>query len=57
VNACIVEALHFGDIEDERSNVSGLVEKRSWFQMHAELGTEPGFYYLCSKSLEQELPR
>jgi phenylacetyl-CoA:acceptor oxidoreductase subunit 1 len=57
VNACIVNALHFGDIEDEGSNVSALVEQRSWFQMHAELGTEPGFFYLCSKDMLPEAPQ
>lgn len=56
VNSCIVDALHFGDVEDEKSNVSELLEKRSWFQMHAELGTEPGFFYLCSKTVEQDPP-
>lgn len=49
VNACIVKALKFGDIEDESSNVSTLLEERSWFQMHAGLGTEPGFYYLTDR--------
>ena len=46
VNACIADALSFGDIEDENSNVSELLAENTWFQMHAELGTEPGFYYL-----------
>lgn len=55
VNACIVDALHFGDIEDENSNVSKLLEENPWFQMHAELGTEPGFYYLWDKELPEEL--
>ncbi len=46
VNACIADALTFGDIEDENSNVSRLLEENTWFQMHAELETETGFYYL-----------
>lgn len=45
-NACIAKALHFGDIEDPDSNVSRLLESRPWFQMHEELGTHPGFFYL-----------
>lgn len=49
VNACIADALSFGDIEDENSNVSELLAENTWFQMHAELGTEPGFYYLWDK--------
>jgi len=46
VNACIADALHFGDIEDPASNVSRLLTENSWFRMHEELGTDPGFYYL-----------
>ena len=45
-NACIAGALHFGDIEDEESNVSKLVDENPHFRMHEELGTDPGFYYL-----------
>ena len=46
VNSCIAEALHFGDVEDADSNVSELLAENAWFQMHAELDTDPGFYYL-----------
>lgn len=46
VNACIGDALHFGDIEDPKSNVARLLEENDWFRMHEELGTEPGFFYL-----------
>ena len=48
-NACIADALTFGDIEDPQSNVSGLLAENTWFQMHEELGTDPGFYYLWDK--------
>ncbi len=54
VNSCIADALSFGDIEDENSNVSELLEENTWFQMHEELGTEPGFYYLWDKELPEE---
>ncbi len=54
VNSCIADALSFGDIEDENSNVSELLAENTWFQMHAELGTEPGFYYLWDKELAEE---
>jgi phenylacetyl-CoA:acceptor oxidoreductase subunit 1 len=46
VNACIADALHFGDIEDPDSNVNELLAENQYFRMHEELGTDPGFYYL-----------
>jgi Fe-S-cluster-containing dehydrogenase component/DMSO reductase anchor subunit len=45
-NACIADALHFGDLDDPASNVSKLLKGNTSFRMHAELGTEPNFYYL-----------
>lgn len=48
-NACIAHALHFGDIEDPESNVSKLLTDNTWFQMHEDLGTNPGFFYLWDK--------
>lgn len=54
VNSCVADALSFGDIEDENSNVSRLLEENSWFQMHAELDTEPGFYYLWDKEVPKD---
>jgi len=49
VNACIADALHFGDLEDMESNVSELLTENTYFQMHTELNTKPGFYYLWDK--------
>jgi phenylacetyl-CoA:acceptor oxidoreductase subunit 1 len=46
VNACIADALHFGDIEDYDSNVSRMLRQHQHFRMHEELSTDPGFYYL-----------
>jgi Fe-S-cluster-containing dehydrogenase component/DMSO reductase anchor subunit len=46
VNACIADALHFGDVDDPNSNVSKLLATNSSFRMHAELGTDPNFHYL-----------
>ncbi|HWP25446.1 MAG TPA: 4Fe-4S dicluster domain-containing protein [Xanthobacteraceae bacterium] len=46
VNACIADALHFGDLDDPNSNVSRLLREQHSFRMHEELGTEPGFYYV-----------
>jgi phenylacetyl-CoA:acceptor oxidoreductase subunit 1 len=46
VNACIADALHFGDADDPDSNVSRLLREQKHFRMHEELGTEPRFYYV-----------
>lgn len=46
VNSCIAGALHFGDLEDENSNVCSLLDMHHYFRMHEELGTEPNIYYL-----------
>jgi phenylacetyl-CoA:acceptor oxidoreductase subunit 1 len=49
VNACIADALHFGDVDDPDSNVSRLLRENEGFRMHAELGTEPNFHYLYDR--------
>lgn len=49
VNACIADALHFGDVDDPDSNVSRLLRENPNFRMHAELGTEPNFHYLFDR--------
>lgn len=50
VNACIANALQFGDIDDPGSNVSRLLREQKHFRMHPEIGTEPGFYYVYDKA-------
>lgn len=50
VNACIADALHFGDLDDPDSNVSHLLRQQSSFRMHDELGTEPGFHYVYGQA-------
>jgi len=45
-NACIADALHFGDLDDPASKVSTLLKQHRHFRMHEEVGTAPGFYYL-----------
>jgi len=50
VNSCIADALHFGDLDDPNSNVARLLREQQTFRMHAELGTEPNFYYACGKA-------
>ena len=49
VNACIAEALAFGDLDDPRSNVSQLLERNEHFRINEELGTGPGFFYLWDR--------
>jgi phenylacetyl-CoA:acceptor oxidoreductase subunit 1 len=44
--ACIASAITFGDFNDPESKVSQLAENNSYFQMHAELGTDPQIKYL-----------
>ncbi len=50
VNACIADALHFGDVDDPDSNVSRLLREQRHFRMHEEIGTQPGFYYLYGRA-------
>jgi len=54
VNACIADALHFGDLDDPDSNVSRMLREQANFRMHEELSTEPGFYYLYGKTEQPE---
>src|SRR5690242_9240047 len=54
VNACIADALHFGDVDNPDSNVSQMLRKHKNFKMHAELKTEPGFFYLYGESEHAE---
>jgi molybdopterin-containing oxidoreductase family iron-sulfur binding subunit len=46
VSACKEKALTFGDLEDARSAVRGLLEKRFSLRRRPELGTEPQVYYI-----------
>jgi phenylacetyl-CoA:acceptor oxidoreductase subunit 1 len=45
-SACIASAISFGDFKDPESNVARLVRDNPYFQMHAELGTDPQIKYL-----------
>ncbi len=56
VASCIAGALHFGDIDDRGSNVNQLLAEHRHFRMHDELGTEPGVYYLWSRTADTEDP-
>jgi len=44
--ACIASAITFGDYNNPDSNVSKLTAENPYFQMHAELGTDPQIKYL-----------
>ena len=44
--ACIAQAIQFGDYNDPQSNVSTLVRDNPYFQLNAELGTDPQIKYL-----------
>jgi phenylacetyl-CoA:acceptor oxidoreductase subunit 1 len=50
VNACIADALAFGDADDPASKVSRLLAENQHFRMHEELGTGPGFFYLWDRN-------
>jgi phenylacetyl-CoA:acceptor oxidoreductase subunit 1 len=50
VNACIADALSFGDLDDPGSPVSQLLAENRHFRMHEELGTGPGFFYLWDQA-------
>ena len=50
VNACIADALHFGDADDPDSNVSRLMSENRHFRMHEELGAGPHIAYLWDKA-------
>jgi phenylacetyl-CoA:acceptor oxidoreductase subunit 1 len=49
VNACIAQALAFGDLDDPDSNVASLLRDNEHFRMHESLGTGPGVHYLWDK--------
>lgn len=46
VVTCPVQALQFGDIEDQNSPVSNYIREREAFHLLEELGTEPSVVYL-----------
>lgn len=46
VISCITNARHFGDLDDPQSSVSKLIRDRKGYQLHQELETRPGVYYI-----------
>jgi len=49
VEACHAKLLAFGDLKDERSNVSSLLRSRYALQRKPELGTGPKVFYLLDR--------
>ena len=46
VRFCLADALYFGDLDDPKSEVSGLIRDNKVVSMQEELGTEPSVYYI-----------
>ncbi len=46
VETCPTEALVFGDLNDPQSKIAQVVGERPHFRPSAELGTDPGVFYL-----------
>lgn len=46
MECCPAQARHFGDLNDQGSEVSQLVEKRKSLQLLPDRGTKPSVYYL-----------
>ncbi|MFQ5907381.1 MAG: 4Fe-4S dicluster domain-containing protein [Thermoplasmata archaeon] len=46
VESCPTDVLHFGDIEDPESDVSGLLREMPHFRLLEEVGTHPSVFYL-----------
>ncbi len=46
VETCPTHVLHFGDLDDEESEVSELLTERGHFRLLEEVGTKPSVYYL-----------
>jgi molybdopterin-containing oxidoreductase family iron-sulfur binding subunit len=49
VEACPTGAIRFGDLSDERSEVSKLARSPRAFRLLERLGTEPKVYYLSER--------
>ena len=46
VEACIADALTFGDLDDPESEVATLIQSRGGIQLLEEMKTDPSVYYL-----------
>lgn len=46
VAVCPTSCMHFGDLDDAKSDVSGLLRSRKWHTLLPEAGTRPRIFYL-----------
>jgi Fe-S-cluster-containing dehydrogenase component len=46
VEVCPTSCLHFGDLDDPKSDVSLALKDRSWKVLAPEAGTKPQLYFL-----------
>jgi Fe-S-cluster-containing dehydrogenase component len=51
VNACPVDARHFGDLNDPNSPVSRIIASTPTFRLREDLGTEASVYYIPPEGL------
>jgi phenylacetyl-CoA:acceptor oxidoreductase subunit 1 len=51
---CTAEALHFGDLNDSKSQVTRLVRENKTFCLREDLGTHPRVYYIVNPNLIEE---
>ena len=49
VEACPTDAIRFGDVEDEKSQVSRSASSSRAYRLLEELGTEPKVWYLSER--------
>jgi phenylacetyl-CoA:acceptor oxidoreductase 27-kDa subunit len=52
---CTAKALHFGDLDNPRSEVSLLLKESRVVCLQEEIGTQPSLYYIVDDSLEADL--
>ena len=55
VEACPTNALHFGDLNDAKSEVARLAHSRRAFRLLESLGTDPKIYYLSDHAWVHKL--
>jgi len=51
---CTANALHFGDLDNPRSEVNRLLKESTVMCLQEEIGTQPSVYYVVDDSLEAD---
>jgi phenylacetyl-CoA:acceptor oxidoreductase subunit 1 len=51
VITCSSGALHFGDLDDDGSTVSGLIREYATARLQEELGTDPSVYFILPEKM------